>query len=218
LAGVGGFRLVSPTVGPLVPGPAVPRLSAGWRRGGAGGGGGGLRGAEFVFPRRSRAPPRRYLGCRRIPARRRMPLRLHRGARGKELCPARRSPGPALQRRPPHRRDQYEHRTADHDRGLSFGRFVVSVTGPLKQASADRPASRLHWVRANVAWSFGLFARKPKFAGPPLWRASLRLTVSTVVAVAIIAATMILVDAPAATAAQRAPVWLAETFDHITEL
>jgi membrane-associated phospholipid phosphatase len=93
----------------------------------------------------------------------------------------------------------------------------VSVSGPLKPASADRWASRLHWVRANVAWSFALFARKPKFAGPPLWRASLRLAVGTVVAVAIIAATMIVVDAPAVTAAQRAPVWLAEIFDHITE-
>ena len=82
----------------------------------------------------------------------------------------------------------------------------MSVTGRLKRTSADRPASRLHWVRANVAWSFALFARKPKFAGPPLWRASLRLAVGTVVAVAIIAATMVVVDAPAVTAAQRAPV------------
>src|SRR5262249_25643402 len=115
-----------------------------------------------------------------------MPFRLYRGARGKKFPPPRRTPGPALQRRPAHRCDQYQLRKAGPDSVLSLGRCVVSVTGPLKQASADRPASRLHWVRANVAWSFALFARKPKFAGPPLWRASLRLAVGTVVAVAII--------------------------------
>jgi len=94
----------------------------------------------------------------------------------------------------------------------------MSVSGPLKQASADRPASRLlHWLRANVAWSFALFARKPKFAGTPIWRAPLRLAAGTVAAIAIVAATMIVLDAPAVTAAQRAPAWLPEIFDHITE-
>src|SRR5262249_4343811 len=107
---------------------------------------------------------------------------------------------------------------ADEERGLSVGRVVMSVSGPLKPASADRPASRLYWVRANVAWSFALFARKPKFAGPPLWRASVRLAVGTVVAVAIIAATMVVVDAPAVTATQRAPVWLPEIFGHLTQV
>src|SRR5262249_61161380 len=34
---------------------------------------------------------------------------------------------------------------------------------------------------------------------------------------AMIAATMIVLDAPAVTAAQRAPAWLPEIFDHITE-
>src|SRR5262249_58857540 len=94
----------------------------------------------------------------------------------------------------------------------------MSVSGPLKPASADRPVSRLHWVRANVAWSFALFARKPKFAGPPLWRASLCLAVGTVVAVAIIAATMVGVDAPAVIAAARAPVLLSQGFDHTTQV
>src|SRR5262249_22300445 len=123
----------------------------------------------------------------------------------------------ALQRRSPHRCDQYQQRTADYDRGVSLDRFVVSVSGPLKQTSAERPDSRFHWVRANVAWAFALFARKPKFTGPPRWRASFRLASGAVVAIAIIAAAMIVIDAPAATAAQRAPVWLSEIFDHITE-
>jgi membrane-associated phospholipid phosphatase len=93
----------------------------------------------------------------------------------------------------------------------------VSVSGPLKQAPAERSDSRLHWVGANVAWAFALFARKPKFAGIPQWRTSLRLTIGAVVGVAIVAATMIAVDGPAVTAAQRAPAWLPEIFDHITE-
>jgi len=93
----------------------------------------------------------------------------------------------------------------------------VSVSGPLKQASAALPHSRLHWVCANVAWAFALFARKPKFSRSPRWRASLRLATGTAVGVAIVAVTMIVVDAPAATAAQRGPVWLSEIFDHITE-
>src|SRR5262249_2123707 len=184
----------------------------------AGSGGGRLSGAELGLPRRYRDPPRRYLGRRRIPARRRMPLRLCRGARGKEFCPARRSPRTALQCRPPHRCDQYQHRTADHDRDLSLGRVVMSVSGPLKQASADRPASRLHWVRASVAWSFALFARKPKFAGTPLWRAPRRLAAGTLAGVAVITATMIVLDAPAVTAPHRAPAGLPHISAPTTQL
>ena len=94
----------------------------------------------------------------------------------------------------------------------------MSVSGPLKPASAARVDSRLHWVCANVAWAFALFARKPKFSRTPRWRASPRLATRAVVGGAIVAVTMIVIDAPAATAAQRAPVWLSEIFDHITEL
>jgi membrane-associated phospholipid phosphatase len=94
----------------------------------------------------------------------------------------------------------------------------VSLSGPLKQGSADRPAARLHWVRANVGRSFALFGRRPKFAVTPRWRALLRLALGTVIGAAIIAATMIVVDAPAVTAAQRAPGWLVQIFDHVTEL
>lgn len=94
----------------------------------------------------------------------------------------------------------------------------MSVSGPLKPASAARLDSRLHWVCANVAWAFALFARKPKFSRTPRWRASPRLATSAVVGIAIVAVTMIVIDAPAAIAAQRTPVWLSEIFDHITEL
>src|SRR5215467_9936450 len=70
---------------------------------------------------------------------------------------------------------------------------------------------------SRVGGFLGLFARKPKFAGTPLRRAPLRLAAGTAVAVAIIAATIIVLDAPAVTAAQRAPAWLPEIFDYITE-
>src|SRR5262249_34893120 len=107
---------------------------------------------------------------------------------------------------------------ADYDRGVSLDRFVVSVSGPLKPASAARLDSRLHWVCANVAWAFALFARKPKFTGTPRWRASFRLAAGAAVGVAVRAVTMIRIDAPAAIAAQHTPLWLSELFDHITEL
>jgi membrane-associated phospholipid phosphatase len=93
----------------------------------------------------------------------------------------------------------------------------VSVGSPIKQGSADRPAARRHWVRPNVAWSFAVLGRRPKFAVTPIWRALLRLGVGSVAGLAIVAATMVLIDAPAVTAAQRAPGWLIEIFDHITE-
>src|SRR5262249_52493972 len=104
-------------------------------------------------------------------------------------------------------------------RGVSLGGLIVSVGDELKQAPADRAATRLRWVRANVAWSFALLGRPRKFAATqPVWRALLRLAVGSVVGIAIIAATMIVIDAPAVTAAQRAPEWLVQTFDHVTEL
>jgi membrane-associated phospholipid phosphatase len=93
----------------------------------------------------------------------------------------------------------------------------VSVRSPIKQVPAERPAARLHWVRANIGWCLAVSGRPSKFAVTPVWRALLRLAVGSVAGIAIVAATMILVDAPAVTAAQRAPSWLIQVFDHITE-
>jgi membrane-associated phospholipid phosphatase len=93
----------------------------------------------------------------------------------------------------------------------------MSVSGPLKHASAGSPAARLHWARANVGWSVAVLGRRSKFAVPPIWRALLRLAVGSVVGIAVIAATMALVDAPAVTVVQSAPEWLTEAFDHVTD-
>ncbi len=93
----------------------------------------------------------------------------------------------------------------------------MSVGSPIKQVPAERRAARLHWVRANIGWCFTVSGRPSKFAVTPVWRALLRLAVGSVAGIALVAATMILVDAPAVTAAQRAPSWLIQIFDHITE-
>ena len=93
----------------------------------------------------------------------------------------------------------------------------MSVGSPIKQVPAERRAARLHWVRANIGWCFTVSGRPSKFAVTPVWRALLRLAVGSVAGTALVAATMILVDAPAVTAAQRAPSWLIQIFDHVTE-
>src|SRR5262245_15826456 len=132
-----------------------------------------------------------------------MPLRLCRSEPGTQFWPARRSDWPALWGRASRRCDQHQLRTADHDRGVSFGRFLVSVGRPLKQASVNGAVARLHGLRANLAWAVALFARARKSAVTPIWRAPLRLAIATAVGVAILGVTVIVFDAPAATAASR---------------
>src|SRR5262249_58231608 len=88
---------------------------------------------------------------------------------------ARRGGGAALPRRPAHRGNQRQHRTADHHRVLPFGGRVVSLGNPLKQVSLEGAAARLHELRASIVWSLALVARPPKSVVTPKWRAPLRL-------------------------------------------
>ena len=90
----------------------------------------------------------------------------------------------------------------------------MSMNGRLKQAA--HPAAPLQWVRANVVGYFALFRRKPRFEATPAWRTPRRLAVGTVVVIAVIAATMIAVDARAVGVAQRLPEPLIEMFDQVT--
>jgi membrane-associated phospholipid phosphatase len=92
----------------------------------------------------------------------------------------------------------------------------VSVGSPLKQATVHAAATRLHALRATFVWSFALFARPRKSAVTSKWRGPLRLAITTGVGGAIIVATMVLLDAPAVTAAQRAPEWMIVMFEYIT--
>ena len=91
----------------------------------------------------------------------------------------------------------------------------MSVGSPLKQASVNGAVARLHGLRANLAWAFAL-ARARKSAVTPIWRAPLWLAIATAVGVAIVVVTMIVLDAPAVTAAQRAPEWMIVMFEYVT--
>jgi membrane-associated phospholipid phosphatase len=93
----------------------------------------------------------------------------------------------------------------------------VSVSGGLKPVAADCRLARLRWARANVAQYLALFRRKPRPAAAPTWRAPLRLGIGAVVAGVIIAAVMIVIDAPAVAVAQRLPERLITAFDQVTD-
>src|SRR5258708_40001983 len=134
-----------------------------------------------------------------------MPLRLCRGEPGTEFCQSRRSDRSALPGRPSRRCDQHQHRTAEHDRGLSFGRFLVSVGSPIKQVSVNGAAARLNWLRANLAWSFALFTRARKSAVTAVWRAPARTPDPPPPGRAILARADVAFAAPAGSPAPPAP-------------
>jgi membrane-associated phospholipid phosphatase len=94
----------------------------------------------------------------------------------------------------------------------------VSVSGRFRQLPAERVGTRLQWMRANAERYIALFRRKPRTTAIPPWRAPLRFTIGAVVVVAVIAATMVAVDARAVSAARHLPEWLILIFDYITEL
>ena len=93
----------------------------------------------------------------------------------------------------------------------------MSVSGRFRQVPAERVGTRLQWMRANMERSIALFRRKARGTAIPPWRTPLRFGVGAVVVVAVIAATMVAVDARAASAARQLPEWLILFFDHITE-
>jgi membrane-associated phospholipid phosphatase len=93
----------------------------------------------------------------------------------------------------------------------------VSISGGLKQVAADGSPAWPRWARANVAQYFSLLGRKPRLSPTPPWRAPRRLGIGAVAAVVIIAATMIVIDAPAVPVAQGVPEWLITVFDELTD-
>jgi membrane-associated phospholipid phosphatase len=92
------------------------------------------------------------------------------------------------------------------------------MSGRFRQLPAERMGARLQWTRANVERYFALFRRKPRATVVPLWRAPLCLAIGAVLVVAVIAATMVAIDARAVSAARHLPEWLILLFDYITEL
>jgi membrane-associated phospholipid phosphatase len=91
------------------------------------------------------------------------------------------------------------------------------MSNRLKQVSAHGRGAWLQSVWRNVDWYFALFRRKPRFAAVPRWRTPHRLGVGTAIVIAVVVTTMIAVDAPAVTWAQRVPEWLIRLFDHVTD-
>jgi membrane-associated phospholipid phosphatase len=93
----------------------------------------------------------------------------------------------------------------------------MSVSGGPKQVAADSATARLQWARANAARYFALFGRPPRSVVRPAWRRPLRLGAGVALVIVIVAATMMVVDAPGVGVAQRVPEWLITTFDEITD-
>ena len=90
----------------------------------------------------------------------------------------------------------------------------MTTNDRLKHASAE---PRAQWIRANSARCFAYFQREPRFAAKAVWRQSLRLGIGTVIFLAIVAATMTVIDARAVTLARTVPEWLIEIFDFVTD-
>jgi len=95
----------------------------------------------------------------------------------------------------------------------------MSVSGGLKPATAQRPLPWPRWIGANVVQWLVLIGRPARAgaAAPSIWHARLRLAVGAVIVTALIAETMIALDAWAIGEAQRLPTWLTTVFDELTD-
>jgi membrane-associated phospholipid phosphatase len=94
----------------------------------------------------------------------------------------------------------------------------VSVAGELKPSTAKPALPRRRWILANARDWLALLGRAPRAGGaPPAWRAPARLALGCVLALAIIAATMALLDARIIIAVGSLPGWLVDLFNELTD-
>jgi undecaprenyl-diphosphatase len=98
----------------------------------------------------------------------------------------------------------------------------VSVAGELKPPAGERAsvrqAQRRRWFLANAHEWLALLGRAPRRAGArPAWRTPARLGLGCGLAVAIIAATMVLLDAPTIMAVRGLPDWVTRLFNELTD-
>jgi membrane-associated phospholipid phosphatase len=91
----------------------------------------------------------------------------------------------------------------------------VSVAGELKPPAAKRAGPRFP---ANVRDWLALLGRAPRGAvARPAWRAPGRLVLGGLIALAVIAATMVLIDARTTRAVLGLPHWVFDLFDALTD-
>jgi membrane-associated phospholipid phosphatase len=91
----------------------------------------------------------------------------------------------------------------------------VSVAGELKPPAAKRAGPRF---LANVRGWLALLGRAPRSADPrPAWRAPGRLAPGGLIALVVIAATMVLLDARTISAVLGLPAWVVDLFNELTD-
>jgi undecaprenyl-diphosphatase len=81
----------------------------------------------------------------------------------------------------------------------------------------ERSPSRLRWIRNNVAIALANLMRRPRGRAQPIWRTYTRVAVGAAIAIVVLLAVMIFVDAAAIRAAKQAPAWLVEPFQFVTD-
>lgn len=94
----------------------------------------------------------------------------------------------------------------------------MSIAKEIKPARPEPAPSLGERFRANAEAWFRLLARRRR--GKPArmaWRTPLRLATGALVSLSVILATMVLIDAPAITAARSLPTWIVAWFDWLTE-
>jgi membrane-associated phospholipid phosphatase len=91
----------------------------------------------------------------------------------------------------------------------------VSVAGELKPPAAKRAGPRF---LANARDWLALLGRAPRGPAPrPAWRAPGHLALGGLIALAVIAATMVLIDAPMISAVMGLPAWVFDLFNELTD-
>jgi undecaprenyl-diphosphatase len=84
-------------------------------------------------------------------------------------------------------------------------------------AAAERMPSRIRALRGQAARALATLVRPPRGGPTPRWRTFGRVATGTVVTVAVLAALMVFVDAPAIIALQSEPVWLYRAADWLSD-
>jgi membrane-associated phospholipid phosphatase len=98
----------------------------------------------------------------------------------------------------------------------------VSVAGELKPPAGERANVRQvqprRWFLANAKEWLALLGRAPRRASArPAWRTPARLGLGCLLAFALIAATMVLLDAPMIMAVRGLPDWVTRLFNELTD-